>query len=273
MRTLAALSLAALAAGCKLTNDTVLVAMLVQSPPAPAGFGATVTQTTAAQVLLAQTSVTSPSAGDLKPISGATVKLIRTPLGMGSTEIATLAETQPGFYEATGDFYQATATFRFVAQVGSDQYWGEVQNAPSAPAMTLTGATPTGDVYTYPTYSGMPSPFPVQRTCPQNALCDVAIYGVWPVTGATVSATPSCTNAPADVAQVLQLAYLNDLPWRAPQFDLVKATCFPQPGSYPAGYLVGLAALKRGTTSGNTSVASAVVAGTSDSAGVMVAAQ
>lgn len=267
MRIAAALALAALTAGCDVTNDTVLVAMLVQSPAPPAGLGVTAPQTTAAQVYLGRTSVTSPSAGDVKPLSGATVRLLRD-----GTEIATLSEVQPGLYEATGDtFYQAGSTFRFTAQVGSDQYWGEVQGAPGAPAMTLSrwsGDPATGDIYTYGSYSSdMPSPFPIQRQC--SGICDAAFYGVWSVSGTTVSATPNCTNAPQDAVALLQFAFLDDTAWRVQTFAPSTGTCFPNPPGV-GDYLVGLAALKKGTTSGNTSIASAAYAGTSDAAGVIV---
>lgn len=265
MRIAAALALAALTAGCNLTNDTVLVAMLVQSPAPPAGLGVTAPQTTAAQVYLGRTSVTSPSAGDVKPLSGATVRLLRD-----GTEIATLSEVQPGLYEATGDtFYQAGSTFRFTAQVGSDQYWGEVQGAPAAPAMTLTG-TQTADIYTYPSYGNdLPAPtFPIQRAC-ASPICDAAFYGVWSVSGTTVSATPNCTNAPQDAVALLQFAFLDDTAWRVQTFAPSTGTCFPNPPGV-GDYLVGLAALKKGTTSGNTSIASAAYAGTSDAAGVIV---
>ncbi len=265
MRTLAALSLAALAAGCKLTNDTVLVAMLVQTPPVPAGLPVSGPQVSVAQVFLGQTSVTSPSAGDVKSISGATVELLRN-----GTVIATLAETQPGYYEATGDFYLATATFRFSARVGSDDYWGEVTNAPSAPALTLPG-TPTNDVYTYANYAAVPDPFDIGRLpVPCAGICDVAFYGVWPISGGTFdgSATPNCSNAPQDAAALLNFAFLDDSAWRVNPFHAGKATCFPVAAA--GTYVVGLAALKRGSTSGNTSIASAVLVGTSDAAGVTV---
>ncbi len=264
MRFFAALVLAALTAGCNLTNDTVLVAMLIQSPD-PAALGVTgATQTTAAQLYLGRTSVTSPSAGDVKPLSGATVKLLR-----GGTEIATLSEVQAGLYQATGDYYLAGSTFRFTAQVGSDQYWGEVQGAPSAPTMTLTG-TPAADVYTYPSYAtNLPAPFPIQRAC-ASAICDAAFYGVWSVSGTTLGATPNCTNAPQDAVALLQFAFLDDTAWRVQTFAVSTSTCFPQPSTWPGAYLVGLTALKKGSTSGNTSIASAAYAGTSDAAGVIV---
>jgi hypothetical protein len=266
MRTLAALSLAALTAGCSLTNDTVLVAMLVQSPAPPAGLPISGTPITVAQVYLGQTSVTGPSAGDVTPISGATVQLLRN-----GTVVATLAETQPGYYEATGNFYQAAATFRFVARVGSDEYWGEVTNAPSAPALTLPG-TPVGDVYTYASHSAnVPSPYDIGRA-PCAGICDIGFYGVWPISGGTFdgSATPNCTNAPQDAAALLNFAFLDDLAWRANPFHAVKATCFPVAAA--GTYVVGLTALKKGSTSGNTSIASAVLVGTSDAAGVIVSA-
>ena len=262
MRTLAALSLAALAAGCSLTNDTVLVATLVQSPAPPTGYSGA--QVTVAQLFLGQTSVTSPSAGDVKPISGAAVQLFRN-----GVAIATLAESQPGYYEATGAFYLPAATFRFVARVGSDEYWGEVTNAPSAPALTLPG-TPVADVYTYASYSAdVPSPYDIGRA-PCAGICDVGFYGVWSVPGSTFdgSATPNCTNAPQDAAALLNFAFLDDTAWRVNPFHAVKATCFPVAAA--GTHVVGLTALKKGSTSGNTSIASAVLAGTSDAAGVIV---
>ncbi|HEU4383729.1 MAG TPA: hypothetical protein VFR85_09520 [Anaeromyxobacteraceae bacterium] len=269
MRTVAALSLAALAAGCKLTNDTVLVAMLVQSPPVlPSGI--TGTAVTEAQLFLGQTSVTSPSAGDVKPLSGATVKLLR-----GGTEVATLHESpsQPGLYEASGDFYQAGATFRFTAQVGSDQYWGEVAGAPSAPSLSVPGMDAGTKIATYSSYAGSPqftNPYPVSRAC--SGICDAAFYGVWTVSGGTYnsSATPNCSNAPQSGTALLQFAFLNDTDWRVNPFNLDKPTCFPTQGA--SNSLVGLTALKKGSTSGNTSIASAVWAGTSDAAGVAVQA-
>ncbi len=273
MRTLAALSLAALTAGCKLTNDTVLVAMLVQSPTPPAGLGLTPsTPISAAQVYLGQTDVTGPTAGDVSPISGATVQLLRD-----GTPIATLSESQPGYYQATGNFYQAAATFRFVARVGSDEYWGEVANAPSAPDLSVPGMNPTTNLATYSNYSNtvaFPDPYPLTRICPGAAICDVAFYGVWSVSGTTFdgSATPNCTNAPQDAAALFNFAFLDDTAWRVPTFNVSKPACFPEPNPYPGAYVVGLTALKKGSTSGNTSIASAVLAGTSDAAGVIVSA-
>ncbi|HZY04231.1 MAG TPA: hypothetical protein VFF02_12095 [Anaeromyxobacteraceae bacterium] len=269
MRIVAALALAALAAGCKLTNDTVLVAMLVQSPPVlPLGItGSTVTE---AQLFLGHTSVTSPSAGDVKPVSGATVKLLR-----GGTEVATLAEStaQPGLYEASGDFYQAGSTFRFTAQVGSDQYWGEVTNAPPAPSLSVPGMDGTTRIATYPSYAGTPQftdPYPLSRAC--SGLCDVAFYGVWSLSGSSFnwSATPNCTNAPQDGAALLRFAFLDDSAWRVNPFNVSKPGCFPTADA--SSYLVGLTALKKGTTSGNTGIASVAYAGTSDAAGVIVSA-
>ncbi len=267
MRTLIALSLAALAAGCKLTNDTVLVAMLVQSPAPPPALGLSVTQTTVAQVFLGQTSVGSPSAGDVTPISGATVQLLK-----GGSVIATLLETQPGYYQASGPFYEATAIFRFVARVGSDEYWGEVTNAPSAPNLSIPGMNATTHVAAYTNYSdtgAFPSPYPLTRDC--TGICDVAFYGVWTATGTSLGADPNCSNAPQDGASLLNFAFLDDTAWRLQTFDVSKATCFPQPSPYPGAYVVGLTALKKGSTSGNLSIASAVLAGTSDAAGVTVA--
>lgn len=270
MRTLAALSLAALAAGCSLTNDTVLVATLVQSPAPPTGYSGA--QVTVAQLFLGQTSVTSPSAGDVKPISGATVQIYDN----GAPVAVTFSESQPGYYVAGGtpgdNFYQATHTYRFVARVGSDEYWGEVTNAPSAPALTLPGS-PVGDVYTYASYSAdVPSPYDIGRA-PCAGICDIGFYGVWSVPGSTFdgSATPNCTNAPQDAAALLNFAFLDDTAWRVNPFHAVKATCFPVAAA--GTYVVGLTALKKGSTSGNTSIASAVLAGTSDAAGVIVSGQ
>lgn len=268
MRTFAALAFAALAAGCNLTNDTVLVATLVQSPAPPTGYSGA--QVTVAQLFLGQTSVTSPSAGDVKPISGATVQIYDN----GVLVPVTFSEPQPGYYVAGGtpadNFYQATHTYRFVARVGSDEYWGEVQNAPSAPALTLPG-TPAGDFWTYASYAtDMPSPFPLSRAC-AAAICDAAFYGVWSASGSfDSSATPNCTNVPQDAAALLNFAFLDDTPYRVPTFNVSRATCFPTPATWPGGYVVGLTALKRGTVSGNTSIASAVLAGTSDAAGAAV---
>lgn len=274
MRILAALSLAALAAGCNLTNDTVLVATLMQSPAPPTGYSGA--QVTVAQLYLGQTSVTSPSAGDVKPISGATVQIYDN----GALVPVSFSESQPGYYTAGGapadNFYQATHTYRFVARVGSDEYWGEVQSVPGAPALTLPG-TAAGDIYTYASYDGtaqFSNPYPLQRAC-ASAICDVAFYGVWSVSvGGTFdgSATPNCSNAPADAAALLSFAFLDDTAWRVPTFNVDKVACFPQPSAYPGGYVVGLTALKKGTTSGNTSIASAALAGTSDAAGVIVSA-
>jgi hypothetical protein len=271
MRTLAALSLAALTTGCKLTNDTVLVAMLVESPAPPADLGLVgATQTTAAQVFLGQTSVSSPSAGDVKPISGATVQLYDNG---ALVTAAVFTENPPGYYQATGDFYVPAHTYRLVARVGSDEYWGEVQNAPSSPSLGVPGLNSGTKIAAYTNYSdtgAFPNPYPITRVCP-GGLCDVAFYGVWTVTGTSLAADPNCTNAPQDAAALLQLAFVSDLDWRAPTFSVSKPTCFPEPNPYPGAYVLGLTALKRGTTSGNTSIASAALAGTSDGAGVTVA--
>ncbi len=279
MRTLASLSLAALAAGCQLTNETVLVSMLVQSPAPPAALGVGTAQITTAQAYLGHTSVSNPSAGDVTPVSGATVQLYEDGVLVPG---ATFTESQPGYYQATGSFYQAGHTFRLVATVGSDQYWGEVQDVPSEPIMTLPivafpGGTfdPGTGLYTYSSYaSDVPDPYDIGRgTCSiTTAICDIGLYGVWTVSSGTFdgTATPNCTNAPRNGGELLNLAYLDDTPWRVNPFAAAKATCFPPPG--PGSYLVGLSDLKKGTVSGNVSIASMALAGTSAAAGVIVAA-
>ncbi len=268
MRTLAALSLAALAAVCRLTNDTVMVAALVQAPTAPAALGLPSASVAVAQVYLGQTSVTNPSAADMTPISAATVQLLRD-----GVAIATLNQgSQPGYYQATGDFYQAASTFRFVARVGSDEYWGEVANVPGPPVMTLPGSS-TGGVYTYPSYgANVPSPYSIGRgacaiTTPS---CNIGFYGVWTVSGTTFdgSAPPNCTNAPQTAGDLLDLAFFDDTPWRVNPFQAVKAACFPSTGA--GTYVVGLTDLQKGTVSGNLSVASMALAGASTGAGVIV---
>ncbi len=273
MRTLASLSLAALAAGCQVTNETVLVATLLQSPAPPAGLGGL--QGTAAQVVLGHTSVRNPSAGDVTPISGATVQLYEDGLLVPA---ATFTESQPGYYQATGSFYQAGHTFRLVATVGADEYWGEVPNVPSEPTMTLPGGTfnPGTGLYTYASYAtDVPDPYDIGRgTCSiTTTICDIGFYGVWTVSGATfdATATPNCTNAPQNGAEWLALAFFDDTAWRVNPFAPAKATCFPPPGG-PDSYVVGLSDLKKGTVSGNLSIASMALAGTSAAAGVIVAA-
>ncbi len=271
MRTLAALSLAALTAGCKLTNDTVLVAMLVESPAAPTAIVPSPPAPVAvAQVFLGEVDAgigSPPSQGSMTPISGATVKLLKN-----NVEVATLVETPAGsgYYEKTGTgLYQAGATFRFTAQVGADQYWGEVVGAPSAPSPTVNG----NSLMAYGTYGAIPASSTLARTC--TGLCDVGIYGVWPVSNGGSfdgSANPSCTNLPQDAAGILNLAFLDDTAWRTTSFTLAKSPCFPALTGYPGGYVVGLANLKKGTVSSNTSMFSVAFAGTSGAAGVTVAA-
>lgn len=282
MRTLAALTLAALAAGCNIGNDTVLVGTLVQSPSAPAGFAsATTTQVTVAEVFLAHVDTglgSPPTQSSMRPISGATVKVVKTPTtGLPSEFPLVESPLGSGNYESTNVVYAAGATFRFVAQVGSDQYWGEVAGAPAAPAFTLNGSNPLA----IPNYSTFPANVLLNRTC--SGVCNVGIYGVWPVpNGGTYngSGNPSCTNMPSDAAGILNLAFLDDLAWRANPFTLYKAsaaqTCFPPLGStsasYPGGYVVGLADLKKGTLSSNVSPFSAVYVGASGAGAITVAA-
>lgn len=269
MRTLAALSLAALAAGCQLTNETVLVATLVQSPAPPAAFHVSGSQITAAQLYLGKTSASNPSAADVTPVSGATVQLLRD-----GSSVATLGESsQAGYYQATGTYYQAGSTFRFVATVGTDQYWGEVQSVPPAPTMTLPGTADAGTgLYTYPTYGDVPDPYDIGRgTCSiTTTICNIGLYGVWTVTSGTFDASaPNCSNEPQSGGELLNLAYLDDTAWRVNPFAAPKATCFPPPGGLDS-YVVGLSDLKKGTVSDNLSIASMVLAGTSAAAGVIV---
>lgn len=271
MRTLASLSLAALAAGCQVTNETVLVATLLQSPAPPASLGVSGAQVTTAQVVLGTTSVSNPSAGDVKPVSGATVQLLKNGL-----PVAALGESQAGSYQATGSFYEAGATFRFVATVGADQYWGEVQDVPAAPMLILPGTPDAGTgLYTFATYGAIPDPYDIGRgTCSiTTTICDIGLYGVWTVSSGTfdATATPNCTNAPQNGGEWLDLAYLDDTAWRVNPFAAAKATCFPAPGG-PDSYVVGLSDLKKGTVSDNLSIASMALAGTSAAAGVIVAA-
>lgn len=266
MRFAAALSLALLLAACKLTNDTVMVATLLESPAPPQGFPVTGSPVSAAAVFLGQTDAglgSPPSQASMTPISGATVRLIRD----GGQSVVSLAEAQPGTYEAVGNYYVAGATYRFEARVGSETFWGEVQNAPAAPAATVNGA----QVVTY-TYSQLPANSTLHRNC--GGVCDIGIYGVWPVGGGQSydgSATPSCDNLPKDAAGILALAFLDDSAWRVPDFTLSKSPCFPAlAGGFPNGYVVGLAAVKKGTTSGNLSAFSAAMVGSSGAAGVVV---
>lgn len=270
MRSLAALPLAALAAGCQLTNETVLVSTLVQSPAPPVALGVGSAQITTAQVYLGRTKASNPSAADVTPVSGASVQLLED-----GSPIATLSESQPGYYQATGTFYQANHTFRVVATLGSDQYWGEVANVPPAPTMTLPGTPDPGTgLYLYASYANVPDPYDVGRgTCSVSTpICNIGFYGVWTASSGSTfdpNSAPNCTNAPRSGGELLNLAYFDDTPWRVNPFHAPKATCFPPPG-YPDGYLVGLTDLKKGTVSGNLSIASLALAGASAAAGVTV---
>ncbi len=267
MRSLAVLSLAALAAGCQLSNETVLVATLVQSPAPPAALHVSGSQITTAQLYLGKTNVSHPSAADVTPISGATVQLLRD-----GTPVETLSESQAGYYQATGNSYQAGSTFRFVATVGTDQYWGEVQSVPSAPTMTLPGTAGGAGLYTYPSYANdVPDPYDIGRgTCSiTTTICNIGLYGVWTATNGFDASAPNCSNEPRSGGELLNLAYLDDTAWRVNPFHASKATCFPPPGG-PDSYVVGLSDLKKGTVSDNLSIASMVLAGTSAAAGVIV---
>ena len=267
------LALIAVLAGCSLGNDTLLVATLLESPAAPpAVVGSPPPQVAVAQVFLGQvdTDLTRPpSQSSMTPISGATVKLLRD-----GAEVATLAETPAGsgYYQATATgLYQAGATFRFVAQVGPDQYWGEVAGAPAAPAPTVNGL----DIAPYGNYGAIPPTSTLGRPGCAN-ICDIGIYGVWPVSNGVSfdgGASPSCTNLPQEAGGIVNLAFLDDSAWRVQSFTLAKSPCFPPLTAYPGGYVVGLANVKKGTTSGNTSAFSAAMVGTSGAAGVTVAAQ
>jgi hypothetical protein len=273
MRILAALSLSILLAGCglldRLQNHVILVATLLQSPQPPPGIGGSAVA--AAQVYLAQKSgdlTSPPSEQSLTPITGATVALLDN-----GTRVATLTGVAgaPGYYESTSAAYVAGHTYRFTASVGSDQYWAEVASVPATPTLTLPGTAASG-VYTYTNYSNtgaFPDPYPIGRSG-----TDIAFYSVWGLSGTTFdpTATPNCTNFPKTAGDFLTLVFVNDAPYRAATFSVPKATCFPEPlpASFPAKYLVGLAAVKRGATSGNLSIYSGAVAGTSAAAGVFV---
>jgi len=276
MRLVTALSLAFLLAGCdlltKLQNNVILVATLVQSPAPPAGSGIGGTPVVLTQLYLAQKSgdlTTVPSEASLSPISNATVALLDN-----GVQVAILAPVPgaPGYYVTGSVTYNAGHTYRFTATVGSDQYWGEVASVPVAPAISVPSLS--NHVATYPSYTGTPqfsNPYPIGRTG-----TDIAFYGVWTV-GTTFdpSANPNCANVPETAGDLLTLIFLNDAPYRVATFNVSKATCFPPPvgGAYPANYVVGLTAVKRGTTSSNLSIYSAALAGTSDAVLVSVTAQ
>ena len=278
MRLLAALSLAFLLAGCdlisKLKNNVILVATLVQSPAPPAGGPIAGSPVVLTQLYLAQKSgdLTSvPSEASLTPISDATVALLDDGVQVAGL---TAVPNAPGYYANTSVTYNPGHTYRFTATVGSDQYWGEVASVPVAPAVSVPLLA--NHVATYPSYSGTPQfsdPFPISRTG-----TDIAFYAVWSVSGATFdsSANPNCTNLPKTAGDLLTLVFLNDAPYRVATFEVPKTTCFPEPPSpadFPANYVVGLTAVKRGTTSGNLSIYSAALAGTSDAALVSVTTQ
>lgn len=269
MRLFAALSLSFLLTGCglvdRLQNNVILVATLLQSPQPPAAVGGT--PVVAATLYLAQKSgdlTSPPSEASLTPITGATVVL-----GDGTGTWTLAANGAAGNYSTTGVTYTAGHTYRFTATVGSDQYWAEVANVPATPTLTLPG-TPANEVYTYTSYSNtaeFPDPYPIQRTG-----TDIGFYSVWSLSGSfNPSATPNCTNFPKTAGDFLTLVFVNDAPYRVPTFNVAKTTCFPEPLSFPAKYLVGLAAVKKDSAlSGNLSIYSGAVAGTSAAAGVFV---
>jgi len=272
MRFFTALSIAFLLAGCglldRLQNNVILVATLLESPQPPAPIGGS--PVVVAQLYLAQKSgdlTSPPSEQSLTPITGATV-VVRD--GSNTWTLSGVAGA-PGYYESTSVTYVAGHTYRFTATVGSDQYWGEVAQVPSTPTLTLPGTAASG-VYTYTSYSDtgqFPDPYPITRTG-----TDIAFYGVWSLSGTTFNpnATPNCTNFPQTAGDFLTLVFVNDAPYRAAMFNVPKTTCFPEPlpGDFPARYVVGLTAAKMGSTSGNLSIYSGALAGTSAAAGVFV---
>lgn len=268
MRFATALSMAALLAGCKLTNDTVMVATLLESPAPPPTFPVIGQPVSVAAVFLAQTDAdlgSPPSQSSMRPISGANVTLVRDGIG-----IFPLAEVGAGSYEAVGDFYIPGATYRFEARVGSETFWAEVQGAPAAPNPTLNPPQPGQQVLVYARYGDVPATLTLHHC---TGVCAIGIYGVWPVPGSGSydgSATPSCHNLPSDAAGVLALAFLDDSAWRVQDFTLSKSPCFPALQEYPGGYVVGLASMKKGATSGNLSAFSAVMVGSSGAAAVVV---
>jgi uncharacterized Zn-binding protein involved in type VI secretion len=272
MRFFTALSLAFLLGGCnlldRLQNNVILVAMLVQSPAPPAGGPISGSPVVLTQLYLAQKSgdlTSPPSEQSLTPITNATVALLDN-----GVQVATLAGMlgAPGYYESTSVTYIAGHTYRFTATVGADQYWAEVANVPAAPALTVPLSS--NHRATYGSYNGTPqfsNPYPITRTGNE-----IAFYGVWTVSGTTFDpgATANCSNLPQTAGDLLTLIFVNDAPYRVATFDVPKATCFPAPSAFPGNYVVGLSAVKRGTTSSNLAIYSAALAGTSDAVLVSV---
>ncbi len=267
-----ALALAALPflAGCellsRLSNSTIMSAVIVESPKPPLGPGSAVV---VAEVFLGekQGDITAPpSAQSVTPVTGATVRLTWD----GNPGGVALVESGQGTYalDSLGNpalAYQAGQTYRFTATVGSDSFWAEVKQVPQAAQIAEFAGQPNKTIVT--TYGLIPDPFPVTRSG-----TDIAFYAVYPVPldgSISPSASPTCTNFPSDAGAIFALVF-DDADWRVASFPLDKASCFPTPGSYPSSYVVGLTTVKKGSTSSNLSVFSAALAGTSDAGGVLV---
>jgi len=283
----AALAVVTLGSGCdvitRANNRTVLAATLLVSPRPPGA---------AAQGVVASVFVGQHDGGLTSPpktvngLAGAQVTVTWDGL---AAPIPLPASVPTGNYTAVwttadaGRAYSPGATYTFTAVVGGDTYTARVTAPATAPDLQL--ATYTLYPVNFGTWgdSNFTAPFPVKRT--GNA---IALLSVFSVTGDVGTATslpagPTCTNLPQDAAGLLDLVFA-DGDWTTPTFDLPKAAlaetgasprfdapCFPRPAAAGSpnyvNYVVGLTEVAKSSTSqlsGNLSIFSAALVGTSD---------
>jgi len=281
----AALAVVALGTGCdvitRANNKTVMAATLLVSPKPPAATA----QGVVASVFVGQHDggLSSPP----KTVAGLAGAQVTVTWDGLATPIALPATAPTGNYSAvwtTADkAYAPGATYTFTAVVGGETYTARVMAPATAPDLQLASYT------LYPVNFGtwgdsnFTAPFPVRRT--GNAVAFLSTYSVTGNVGTATSlpAGPTCTNLPQDAAGLLDLVF-NDGDWATPTFNLPKAAlaeagasprfdapCFPRPAAAGSpnyvNYVVGLTEVAKSSTgqlSGNLSIFSAALVGTSD---------
>ncbi|HSN89986.1 MAG TPA: hypothetical protein VLS93_02060 [Anaeromyxobacteraceae bacterium] len=260
-------SLALLAlAGCEtvemLQNDKVLAGILLSTPEKTVGT-TTVPPTVTAQVFFGEIPGGVGGAGDVVPITGASVQVSWT--GGGPVALAPAAD---GYYQATaGLAYVEGASYTFRVDHAGATYTGTVV-APPLVQMEDQGGTQLPDVITDVARDALASPFPVCRDGNQ-----VAFVTVQEFTNAGASGSPCFEPAaPTDAGGIIGLLF-DQSAYTVACFQ-VPAGCFPN-ASAPAtvGYLVGLTALNKATgtqgMSSNLFLASGVFVGTMDASALV----
>jgi hypothetical protein len=281
-RSLPLAAVLAVLAGCgtieKLQNDKVLAGAVIATPSANVS-GQTVPALVTAQVFFGDVPGGVTGAQNVQPLAADSAELVFTPPG-GSAVTVPLAAVpgQAGVYEATSLTqpalaYHENVSYAFRVHLAGQTYSGSV-TAPAKSELYSKNASPP------PAYGtqlpALPATFDVRglSLTPSYPLCratsTLAFVSVSQVTTGGFGQPCSTPGAPTSASDVVRLIF-DDSAYKATCFD-VPASCFPSTAA-GATYLVTLTSLAKSSgsaMSSNLFLGSAVFAGTSDAAAMLV---